>query len=489
VRRAGSLLPRAALAVALAAAGVAPSGRAAADPPLAGPDGEADLARRADAGPRTDEPDGVRAWARETAQEGRRRAGTALGGDLLTAAAGALLGAGLDPARALEWAREAVAAYPPGSSGAGAAWLHAANALGWLDDPAAVLDALARAEAEARRDVSASAGERERREAAEFRALLAETGPLHRARALTALGRHAEAADVYEALAARGARGGLQGAGRMWREAALSAWRAGDRERARAAGRRALEVAASDDEVVDRTLWSLLAAHGLLDEAGEVRLVNEWPGEAFAAEARTAARSVAGRRGAWRVALQAASLAMLSREHGEALALYETAFLEPSFADEARVSPFYRQTMVTAAHVALAADRPREALRWLQTAERWAGGPVPDTTLLRAQIDERLARAEAAAPGPPEEARTPAAEAAGPAAEGGRRRVAGAGLGPPAEGTAEGEGPEPARERTAGGEPGFSVTRAALAVAALLAVVGLVAFLTRRRRPPRGDDP
>jgi hypothetical protein len=473
----GRVVASAVLAAALAAASAARARSAAAEPPPDTFDAEAELRRRADAGAGTHDPEALRTWAHETAEAGRARPGTVLGGDLLAAAADELLGSGVDPARALEWAREAVTTYPAGAPGAGLAWLHVANAQGWLEDPAAVLDALAAAEAVARRGVAVGASLHERLAADELVRRLDESGPLHRARALTALARHAEAAEVYEVLAGKGARGGLHAAGRMWREAALASWRAGDRERARAAGRHALDYAGSDDEVVDRTTWSLLAAHGLLDAAGEVRLTNEWPGAAFAAEARTAMRSVEGRRGAWRVPLQVAGFAMLAREDEEALAFYEAAFRDPSFAEEVRTSPFYRQAMVTAAHVALRAKRPEDALRWLQAAERWAGGPIPHTELLRTQIDERLA-AEERPERDGDESVPPAPVPGAEAARGGAR------LGAPTS-SERGASPDGAAGSRGDADDSSRVGALAWAGGAVAAAVLLAALLTRRRRPPR----
>ena len=411
--------PRGLLPIALAAALVAAAGATspiarAGDPSerrAAGPDGRDDggdpgddaesrLRDRLVKGPRAPGAETVRAWARETAAEGRARRGTDLGGDLLSGAASALETRGLDLGDALGLVREAISAYPPGRAAVGFAWFELAVILGRTGDPAGALAALDEAVriAGSSGALDAPADDAVRRAA--LAAQLAGLGQEWRADLLTALGRHAEAATIHEGTArarsrSRGGRG-ASGADAAYERAAISAQRAGDPERAMANVDAAIEAAPNDARLVDLSQWRLYARHGALDAQGAVRLTDAWPGRAFLEEARTTLHRLEGRAGAWRLAMQVASSAAAASRMAQAVEMYEIAFRDPSFEMEARSSSLARQRILTAALVALRAGDPARARAWLELAVRFAGGPIAGTEGLSLAIDEALTQAEVA---------------------------------------------------------------------------------------------
>ncbi len=452
------------------------------DPPAVRPDSPDDAVRaRVNRGPVSSVPADALRWGREVAAAGRVRLGTVLGGDALYEAGMAAMRLGNEPSTGRQWLKEAVAAYPPGSVGIGHAWLGIAEAQTWLNDPAVLLDALDRAEAVAAMPEPADATAR--RHWRELRDNLPWRIPELRTRALTGLSRHAEAAAVFEALAdsPAAARGGHTPEG-WWADAAAAAWRAKDRPRAMADAEKALALSSKDEDVVSNTTWLLLARYGLISEAGEIELSNQWPGAAFLDDARVAAKSVEGRKGAWKVPLQCAGYAMLAREDDAALELYERAFSDPPFADVARESSTYRMLLVTAANVAMRAKRPNDALRWLRAAEIAARGPIPGTEGLRVQIDEALR----GNPSPWEKDEDEPAKQVAPSTKAPSGPTVGIGLAPKADGGGAQGAPEPAPSPADSSPPIPTIVGvAALAVAVLAAAF----FALRRERGGRRTGP
>ena len=484
-------MPRAAiLAVTLAAtAGILPirAARAGGGDEEAEPaDPEARLESRLSRGPKSSEPKAVAEWSAAMAAEGRARLGTPLGSALLAAAANALSSRRMRPADALALWREAQASFAESAVGRTQTWWEVARLLSEAGDAEGGLAALDEFERRMAGGPPVDVPGRDRLLFASLEDRAAGLARLVRARDLAALGRHADAASIYESLADHPAANG-PGAAALLDDAAWAAWRAGDAARARRAIDRSIAGTTDDEHLVARTHWRLRARHGLLDDVGNARLPARWPGDAFLVDLRAALSSLSGRRRAFELALQGATIAMLSSHHDEALELFAWAFGDPSFQEEAKDSEIDRRRLLTGADEALRAGRPDLALAWLSAAERFAGAPIPGTERLRIDIEEAVQAKEAKGAGAPPEADPAASSPSGPSNQSSHsERKPAARLGPFADPGATADGsPTPAATSAPSGW-GWAWPAIAVAVALAAALVGLGAALLRRRRARPG---
>jgi hypothetical protein len=189
---------------------------------------------------------------------------------------------------------------------------------------------------------------------------------------------------------------------------------------------------------------------------------------------------VSGRRGAYRIALQVASYAVMSNESASAADLYEMAFADPHFAEDAAKDERLVRALLTASGAMLSAGRPLDALARFRQAERLHGGPVEGLESLRLAIEEAADGVRAQAGDAP-----PDSAVAREETRGARAGTPGGALGPL-------QGPDDARaspDRIAAPESvGTPAPWWAIAAAACAILAGTVAFVRRRRRgssPPR----
>jgi tetratricopeptide (TPR) repeat protein len=365
---------------------------------------EAALRLRIGDGPKSRDPATVLAWAAGLAEEGRARRGTLLGGDCLAAAAAALSGSADTAQQALALWKQCAAAYPEGAPETGLAW-HERGVLEARITSGAEGATIALASLEASARLAAmppplDADADLRRRHAHLRTTAEGLGRSWRAELLGRLGRHAEAADLHEALArARGdgSGRGASGADVYWERAAVAAWRAGDRPRALEAIARAIEATTDEERLGELSHWRLLAAHGRLDERGEPTVRTEppvtdgasLPDDAFLPDALAALDRL---RGLGRVtfALRLASHLLVAGRAADAVAFYAAAFTDPAFAAGPSVAEIDRRRLLTGALAAFDAGQFETAREWALRAERGAGGSLPGVSDLLLRIDAAI---------------------------------------------------------------------------------------------------
>lgn len=345
-------------------------------------------------GPETGDAARLLAWVEEMVSAGRARAGTETGALLVAGAASELARRGGAPSRALVLLEEALRGFRPDDPRSGLLWLDVADVRNDLGDPPRVLEALERADA-----VASRPGPRdEPYPGPPLRARLldelASRGEGLRRHALSAVGRHAEAASLWErgAAAPAGAAGseGAPGSDDAWEWAAEEAWAAGDPARALRDIDLAIASARGGSSVVARVAWRIRAAFGQLTERGDVAYRPARITDELFTAWRAALRDHGARPGGFQLALDAATFALAGGRTEELLEFFTFAFTSPGFASEAAQSRSRRMEIVAAARMALAADRPAQALAWFRLAEHHEGGPLPHTEGLRLAIEDAL---------------------------------------------------------------------------------------------------
>ena len=340
----------------------------------------------------------IRLWAGETAAEGRRRPGTALGASSLAAAAHELARVPGHEGEALAlWRETRVAADPRSVAALEADWA-IGSALLAAGDAAEAAVALESFERRALGPPATPLGSRERSFLEAAPRLATRTAPRLRARALVDVGRFGEAADVLETTADRLLAEGAPTAWDVLDDAARAAWRAGDRARALRDADRSVDASPAGRARVTAEQRRLLARHGLLDERADPAPART-AGPDFLREANEALRRVQGLDDAWTLALQVATVETVAGRPADAVPFFEWAFADPGFLEAARRGGVERGQLLVGAGEALRAGDPERALRWLRTAESVANGAIESAASLRLRIDAALASRGAPATG------------------------------------------------------------------------------------------
>lgn len=328
-------------------------------------------------------------WVEAMAAAGRSHADPATGALLLAGAASELARRGGAPAKARTLLEESLRSFSQDDPRSGLLWLDLADVRNDLGDPTGVLEALARADA-----VAHALGPRHEPHPgpqlrARLRDDLAGRGDGLRRHALSAVGRHAESATLWERRAAVAADGGV-----AWEWAAEEAWAAGDPERALRSIDRAIASAndgsPQDGRAVSRVAWRVRAEFGQLTERGDAAYRPARITDAMFTAWRAAVRDHGDRPGGFQLALDAASFAAAANRTDELIEFASAAFTSPGFAAEAARSVSRRLEIVAAARIALAGGEPAQALAWLRLAEHHHGGPLPRTEGFRLAIEEAL---------------------------------------------------------------------------------------------------
>ena len=337
-------------------------------------------------GPESGEPGRLLPWVDELVAAGRARAGTETGALLLAGAASELGRRGAAPAKARGLLEEALVRFSSDDPRSGLLWLDLADVRNDLGDPPGVLDALDRADAVARRPGPRDEAHPGPQLRARLREDLAARGEGLRRHALAAVGRHAEAATLWERRAATTP----AGADTAWEWAAEEAWAAGDRERALRNIDAAIASARNDSAAIPRISWKIRASFGQLTERGDAAYRTASISDDLFTAFRAAVRDHGDRPGGFQLALDASTFATAADRTDELLEFLSYAFTSPGFAREAARSLSRRLEIVAGARLALTAGRPEQALAWLRLAEHHHGGPLPHTEGFRLAIEEAL---------------------------------------------------------------------------------------------------